>query len=100
MPCINCRKDELLEISKRFPDAIERIRQWEAAVQSASKRNGATFFAAANQGDAMTTAEAVAIGNIDQCVEWSKTKRGGKLFDMFRMLDDGPVCSSIYGLCE
>lgn len=44
MPCINCRKDELLEISKRFPEAIDRIREWEAAVQAASKRNGATFF--------------------------------------------------------
>jgi hypothetical protein len=44
MPCINCRKDELLEISKRFPEVIERIRQWESAVQNASKHNGATFF--------------------------------------------------------
>jgi len=100
MPCINCRKDELLEISKRFPEAIDRIRQWESAVQAASKRNGATFFAAANQGKELTVEECVAVGNIDKVVEWSKTKRGGKLFDMFRMLDDGPVCSSVYGLCE
>lgn len=100
MPCINCKKDELLEISKRFPDEIERIRKWESAVQAASKLNGATFFAAANQGKDLTVEECVAIGNIDQCVEWSKTKHGGKLFDMFRMLDDGPVCSSVYGLCE
>jgi hypothetical protein len=40
MPCINCRKDELLEISKRFPEAIDRIREWEAAVLAASKPGG------------------------------------------------------------
>ena len=29
MPCINCRKDELLEISKRFPEVIERITRFQ-----------------------------------------------------------------------
>lgn len=95
MPCINCRKDELLEISKRFPEAIERIAQWEQAVKAASKREGATFFAAPSD-----DSEWSATQTIDVFVEWSKTKRGGRLFDMFRMLDDGPVCSSVYGLCE
>lgn len=99
MPCINCRKDELLEISKRFPEEIGRIRQWEAAVAAASKRKGATFFAAANYGENLTTEQAVAVANIDAVVEWSKTSRGGRQFDFFRM-DDGPACSSIYGLCE
>ncbi len=100
MPCINCRKDELLEISKRFPEAIDRIRQWEAAVQAASKRNGATFFPAANHGDNSSAEQAVAIANIDSMVQWAHTGRGGKTFDMFKLLDDTPVCSSIYGLCE
>lgn len=100
MPCINCRKDELLEISKRFPEAIDRIREWEAAVQAASKRGGATFFAASNQGRDITVEEAVQIANIDAMVGWSKTSRGGKQFDFLRIDNDGPVCSSIYGLCE
>ena len=95
MPCINCRKDELLEISKRFPEAIERIREWEQAVKAASKRDGATFFSAPSNDNNWSATQ-----TIDVFVEWSKTKRGGKLFDMFRMLDDGPTCSSIYGLCE
>ena len=95
MPCINCRKDELLEISKRFPEAIERIAQWEQVVKAASKREGATFFAAPSD-----DSEWSATQTIDVFVEWSKTKRGGQLYDMFRMLDDGPVCSSVYGLCE
>lgn len=100
MPCINCRKDELLEISKRFPEAIDRIREWEAAVAAASKHGGSTFFAAANHGENMTTEQAVAIANIDAVVEWSKTSRGGKQFDFIRIDNDGPVCSSVYGLCE
>jgi 3'-phosphoadenosine 5'-phosphosulfate sulfotransferase (PAPS reductase)/FAD synthetase len=38
MPCINCRKDELLEISKRFPKYIDIKREWESLVSMASKR--------------------------------------------------------------
>lgn len=100
MPCINCRKDELLEISKRFPEAIDRIREWESAVGLASKRQASTFFAAASHGDGITIEQAVAISNIDAVVEWSKTSRGGKQFDFLRIENDGPACSSIYGLCE
>ena len=95
MPCINCRKDELLEISKRFPDAIDRIRQWEDAVKAASKRQAATFFAAPSDDNEWSSKQ-----TIEKVVQWSQTKRGGKLYDMFRMQNDGPVCSSVYGLCE
>lgn len=100
MPCINCRKDELLEISKRFPEAIDRIRQWEDAVRRASKRQGATFFAAANTGKGVTVEEAYRLANIDAVVEWAKTSRGGKQYDFLRMQDEGPICTSSYGLCE
>lgn len=95
MPCINCRKDELLEISKRFPEAIERIREWETAVKLASKRQAATFFAAPSD-----DSEWSATQTIETVVEWAKTGRGGKQYDFLRMQDDGPTCSSIYGLCE
>ena len=95
MPCINCRKDELLEISKRFPEVIDRIEQWEQAVKQASKRQAATFFAAPSDDSEWSATQTIRV-----LVEWSKTKRGGRLYDMFRMLDDGPVCTSIYGLCE
>lgn len=105
MPCINCRKDELLEISKRFPEAIERIAEWEQAVKAASKRNGATFFAATTSNldiSESDKAEWLALQNINEQVEWSKTSRGGKQFDFIRIgnADDAPMCSSIYGLCE
>ncbi|MBK8184317.1 MAG: phosphoadenosine phosphosulfate reductase family protein [Candidatus Competibacteraceae bacterium] len=94
MPCINCRKDELLEISKRFPEAIERIRQWETAVKQASKW-GATFFPAPS-----VDSEWSAKQTIDVVVEWAKTSRGGKQYDFLRVQDNGPICSSLYGLCE
>jgi hypothetical protein len=48
----------------------------------------------------VTPAEAVALANIDAVVEWSKTSRGGKQFDLLRTMNDGRSCSSIYGLCE
>ena len=100
MPCINCRKDELLEISKRFPEAIDRIREWEAAVSMASKRGGASFFTAEEKAKGHSAEVVAALSNIDSAVRWAQTGRGGKTFDMFRLLDDGPICSSIYGLYE
>ena len=83
MPCIHCRKTELLEIAKRFPDQIEKIASWEDRVTRASKRRDATFFP-------MTP--------IREKVEWSKTARGGKQFDFD--FEGIPSCKSEYGLCE
>ena len=95
MPCINCRKDELLEISKRFPEAIERIREWETAVKLASKLQVSTFFSAPSDDNEWSATQ-----TIETVVEWAKTSRGGKQYDFLRMQDDGPLCTSIYGLCE
>lgn len=94
MPCINCRKDELNEISKRFPEVIDRIEQWEIAVKEASKQQAATFFAAPSDDSDWSATQTIRV-----FVDWSKTAHGGKQFDFIRM-DDGPACTSIYGLCE
>jgi 3'-phosphoadenosine 5'-phosphosulfate sulfotransferase (PAPS reductase)/FAD synthetase len=99
MPCIHARKDELLEISKRFPEEIARIAEWEKIVAEASKRDAATFFSASDLGET-DPAKAYEAGNIMQFVKWSQTGRGGRTMDMFRMQNDGPLCTSIYGLCE
>jgi 3'-phosphoadenosine 5'-phosphosulfate sulfotransferase (PAPS reductase)/FAD synthetase len=95
MPCIHARKDELLEISKRFPEEVARVAEWEQIVATASRRGGATFFTARSDDN-----EWAATQNIYTFVNWSKTSRGGKQYDMLRSDDDGPSCSSIYGLCE
>lgn len=90
MPCIHARKDELLEISKRFPEEIQRVAEWEKIVSSASKQGKGTFFATADgRGD-----------GVWEVVEWSKTSRGKNQYDLLRVQNDGPLCSSIYGLCE
>lgn len=100
MPCINARKDELLEISKRFPEELERIAAWERLVSQVSKCDVATFFPASDLG-ARSAAEASTDSHgIQTRVEWAKTSRGGNQYDLLR--SDGPaeLCSSIYGLCE
>jgi 3'-phosphoadenosine 5'-phosphosulfate sulfotransferase (PAPS reductase)/FAD synthetase len=100
MPCINTRKDELLEISKRFPEEIKRVDEWERIVREASKKGSATLFAGANQGKGLSPEQCVEISNIQAMVKWAQTSRGGTQYDFLRVQNDGPMCSSIYGLCE
>ena len=103
MPCINCRKNELLEISKRFPGEVERISKWEEIVSLASKREQSTFFPSPTRnikGDEAEKAEWLKSQDVYKVVEWAKTAHGGRQRDFLREQDDGPVCSSIYGLCE
>ena len=97
MPCIHTRKNELLEISKRFPEEIERVAKWEKLVQAAGKTGTATLLNAGIKG--LSNEEAEQASNIYQMVEWSKTSKGRRQYDFLRM-EEGPVCSSIYGLCE
>lgn len=93
MPCINARKGEILEISKRFPEQIDRIEEWEALVSEVSKRSNATFFPSPeDRGDGK-------IHKIRDRVEWAGTAYGGKVRDLFA--DEPPeACASRYGLCE
>jgi len=95
MPCINVSKGELREIARRFPEHIDRIEEWERLCGEASKQSSATFLSA--PGDNETAFER---GNIRAMVEWSKTIRGGKLYDLFLDEGDAMACSSAYGLCE
>ncbi|MEO8021092.1 phosphoadenosine phosphosulfate reductase family protein [Polaromonas sp.] len=94
MPCINAGKDEVLEISKRFPHHIERIEYWELMVGQASKRQASSFFPDPDR-DAHLDKR-----GIRKVVEWSKTKRGGQLMDWIRIHEEPKACSSAYGLCE
>jgi hypothetical protein len=100
MPCIHCAKGELRQIALRWPQEIDRVREWERIVSEASRRGVSTFF---NATDDPTYSEADEISHetygIDRVVEWSMTSRGGRQFDMFARLDIGG-CSSAYGLCE
>jgi 3'-phosphoadenosine 5'-phosphosulfate sulfotransferase (PAPS reductase)/FAD synthetase len=107
MPCIHARKDELLEISQRFPDEINRVAEWEAIVGEASKRDMATFFATAQLAGPQQTSEnsdiSLSTHGVWQAIEWAKTSRGGRQYDIFRSEGEQEgvtLCTSIYGLCE
>ena len=93
MPCVCCRKTELREIGARFPEQIERIEQWEQRVADASKRGISTFFPYRGEDGCLSK-------GIRSAVEWSKTQRGGREFDLFWDDENLPACSSVYGLCE
>jgi hypothetical protein len=127
MPCINCGKDELLEISKRFPQHVERIREWERLVSLAAKRGWTTFFADSAiesnvplpgwkherkpiLGDSGEVEREVDVWiepdaqiyercRVDKRIEWAKTARGGRQADFIR-LEEPTACASVYGLCE
>jgi 3'-phosphoadenosine 5'-phosphosulfate sulfotransferase (PAPS reductase)/FAD synthetase len=95
MPCINAGKDEVLNISKRFPQHIDRIEEWELVCGGASKRGNATFFPAPGE-----SATAFERGNVREVIKWSKTQRGGRMVDWIRLLEEPAGCSSSFGLCE
>ncbi len=92
MPCVNSRKSEIFEISRRFPGHIEKIREWEKSVRLCSKKEVSTFFPIGKTGQNK-------ISLIDEVVEWSLTVKGGKQYDMLKTLPF-QSCHSIYGLCE
>lgn len=97
MPCINVGKGELREIAMRWPGEIDRIEDWERRVGACSKRGFSSFMTDAHS--SRDRREIYADLGIRARVEWSKTTRGGKQFDL--LADDEPrACASAYGLCE
>jgi 3'-phosphoadenosine 5'-phosphosulfate sulfotransferase (PAPS reductase)/FAD synthetase len=94
MPCINAGKADLREIALRFPAEVERIAEWERLVNDVCRpRSPVSFFHMGTQGHASQDS------TIWRVVEWSKTTRGGKQYDL--LYDEEPkACASAYGLCE
>ena len=101
MPCINASKEEVREISQRLPEHIERVSEWERKVSACSKWGFTTFFHKVERGAAVCPAAEFSRSKIEKIVEWSRTTRGGKQFDLLAVepasLD---ACASAYGLCE
>lgn len=100
MPCINAGKDELRQIAARFPDHIDRIAGWERLVSDASKRGHSTFFHKVDESGKAIDSAIFARNNVQQTVEWSRTTRGGRQFDLLAAAVEPTACSSAYGLCE
>jgi len=101
MPCVNCRKEELRQISMRFPDQIERVAEWERVVAEASKRGAASFFTLrAKDAIGLDDEEFREKASIHGRVDWSNTTRGGNQIDLINVTEEPSMCHSIYGLCE
>lgn len=98
MPCINCSKAELRQIALRWPEHPERIAKWEQMVGACSKRGFSTFFTDGHK--AKDRRQVFADLNVWTRIEWSKTTRGGRQFDLLAQLDEPTACASSYGLCE
>lgn len=98
MPCINAAKEEIREISVRFPEHIARISEWESIVSRCSKRGFSTFF---HKVDDLTSSPASIFSRckIETVIEWSRTSRGGRQFNMFADFSEPAACASAYGLC-
>jgi 3'-phosphoadenosine 5'-phosphosulfate sulfotransferase (PAPS reductase)/FAD synthetase len=94
-PCINSDKDSIANWADRSPESIDKLRAWE-------KRTGFTFFAPCVPGirPRVDARGKITVHNyIDEVVEWSRTDRGGRQFNIFNNLER-PACESKFGLCE
>jgi 3'-phosphoadenosine 5'-phosphosulfate sulfotransferase (PAPS reductase)/FAD synthetase len=83
-PCVNSSKRDIKLWVDRFPEMIDKVRQWE-------KKVGKTFF--------MAMVPGLPINWIDDVVQWSVTDYGGRQFNIFNNLER-PTCESKFGLCE
>lgn len=98
-PCIFSRKEELRFIAEQDPDRIDLIDMLEKKVavkaeERAKAKNETlerppTFFQSRTGTGACVP--------IRKMVDWSKTSRGGKQYDMFAAMPDGCVR---WGLCD
>lgn len=84
-PCINSGKEDIKLWADRFPDMIDKIREFE-------EKSERTFFAPMVPG--------MYINKIDEVLEWSTTSRGGRQQDIIHIMEERPSCESKFGLCE
>lgn len=101
--CIMVKKRELRMWAMRFPAEVDRVREWERLVGIVSRRGASSLLPAPSvPGDPDDHGRAA----IDKAVEWSRTSKGGRNYDLLIELEqrqadeDGLFCDSEYGLCE
>jgi 3'-phosphoadenosine 5'-phosphosulfate sulfotransferase (PAPS reductase)/FAD synthetase len=99
MPCIHETKGNIRNLSKRFPNELDRIAQWEEKVKAASKRCGATFFPADKIPGPHQKDHSLPVPAMKEVIRWSMTAWGGRQLDPLAG-EEPAICSSQYGLCE
>lgn len=100
MPCINVGKDELVQISVRFPGHLEEKARWEALVSQAAKCGYSTFFNKELHDDNKADRRVHEANRVEAVIEWANTGRGGRQMTFFADFIEPTACSSAYGLCE
>ena len=144
MNCVLCNKEEIAQTAARYPQHIEKHKEWEekvrlvsrwvhwmsvgtvdqkwvssmAGVREITDREGKTVKVKNNLGITPKlyglipqvqnldwsafygTRGGMGAPSVDEVVEWARTGRGGKVFDLVKASIDTEVCSSRYGLCE
>lgn len=128
MNCVLCTKEEIAETAARWPEHIDKHREWEHKVRLVSRwvhwMSIGTFSQSWMRQHKLPLGQSVqlygltpAVQNldwsafygtrggmcapsVDDVVEWAKTGRGGKVYDLVKASLDTSVCSSRYGLCE
>lgn len=128
MNCVLSTKEEISETAARWPEHIEKHHAWEKKVRLASRwvhwmSVGTESQSWMKQFD-LPLGRAVQLYGLEPDVqriewsgfygprggmgapsamdvlEWAKTGRGGKVYDLVKASQDTSVCSSRYGLCE
>ncbi len=93
--CINADKAEIALAARRFPHHIEKIAKMERIVAGVSRPGSpACFF---HPG---TVPGEVRARDVWEVVEWAKTTRGGRQYDLLADAEPATACASAYGLCE
>lgn len=128
MNCVLCNKEEIAQTAARYPEHIEKHREWEQKVRLVSRwvhwMSVGTFSQAWMRQYSLPLGRSVQLygkkpdvqnidwsafygtrggmgaPSVDDVVEWAKTGRGGKVYDLVKASLDTEVCSSRYGLCE
>lgn len=128
MNCVLCTKEEISETAARWPEHIEKHRQWELKVRLTSR--WVHWMSVGTESQAWMRRYDLPLGrsvqlyglepdiqriewsgfygprgtmgapSVPEVVEWAKTGRGGKVYDLVKASLDTEVCSSRYGLCE
>lgn len=100
-PCIMARKDEIRRIADTDPGRIDLIRSLEQSIEPHARERMAVRGEELKNPPAWFQAPIGGTGEcwpIDKVVEWSRTARGGRQFDLFHP-DEEPGCVR-WGLCE
>ncbi|MGC0154576.1 phosphoadenosine phosphosulfate reductase family protein [Chromobacterium vaccinii] len=99
MPCHNAGKKEITQIDARFPQYLEEKARWEMLVGQASKRGFSTFFNKELHEENYADRRVHKANEISAVVQWAKTSRGGRQYDLLADIDEPTACASSYGLC-